>query len=257
MSPSVLRFAVSAAILTLSSGAFAQASDPCGGIEFESISDCRFEFDGGCEAKCEPIAFSAACNARCDLDINAACSSNCGASCVAACEADPPRFDCRASCTADCQADASARCGTDSECVAYFEGECSASCESECAAVPPEADCEAQCQGCCGGSCTVEANFDCELGCTADLQGGCEIDCREPSGALFCDGKYLPVVDLPACIDYLLTNYEVQVDVEASAEASLSCSAVQPGVFTDGSAIYGGLLGLGLVFARRRRRSAS
>ncbi len=249
------------ALATLASTtAFAQATDPCGGIQFEAIGECHFEFDGGCEAKCEPLAFTAACDGRCDLDVTSECSGTCGAECVAACDADPGRFDCRASCTADCQADAQARCGTDSECVSYFQAECSSSCEAECDVVPPSADCEAQCQGCCSGSCTVDANFDCQLDCTADLQGGCEVDCREPTGALFCDGKYLPVVDLPACIDYLLTNYEISVDFQASAsgQANLACSVTEPGALTDGSAIYGGLLGLGLVFARsRRRRRAS
>lgn len=240
----------------VSGSAFAQAtdSDPCGGIELSAIGECHFEFDGGCEAKCEPLSFVAACDGQCDLSIEASCDASCSGQCVADCEADPGRFDCRASCTADCQANAEARCGTDSECVAYFQAECSASCEAECDVVAPSASCEAQCQGCCTGSCDVDANFDCQLECTAELKGGCEVDCRQPEGALFCDGQYIAVQDLPACLAYLYENFEINLEAEASAEATLTCAVGSSPAFTDGSALYGMLAGLGLAFARRRRR---
>jgi uncharacterized protein (TIGR03382 family) len=244
------------AALLVSSSAFAQATDaePCGGIELTAISECHFELDGGCEAKCEPLSFVAACDGQCDLDVQASCDTSCTASCEADCQADPGRFDCRAACTSDCQANARARCdSTDSECIAYFEAECSASCEAECDVVAPSASCEAQCQSCCTGSCDVDANFECQLDCTAELQGGCEYDCRQPEGALFCDGQYIAVQDLPACLQYLYENFEINVEAEASAEANISCAAA-PNGFTDGSALYMMMAGLGLAAARLRRR---
>ena len=30
----------------------------CGGIELWDIGECHFEFDGGCQASCEPVSFS-------------------------------------------------------------------------------------------------------------------------------------------------------------------------------------------------------
>lgn len=255
-SSSLITGSVVLAATLFSSGAFAQATDadPCGGIELTAIGECHFEFDGGCEAKCEPLNFVAACDGQCNLSIEASCDASCSGQCVADCEADPGRFDCRASCTADCQANAQARCGTDSECNSYFQAECSSSCEAECDVVAPSASCEAQCQGCCTGSCDVDANFDCELDCTAELSGGCAVDCRQPEGALFCDGQYVAVQDLPACLQYLYENFEISLEAEASAEATITCSVGNPAL-TDGSALYGMLAGLGLAFARRRRRS--
>ncbi len=254
--PTAVAASLFAAAAFVPTTAFAQnpGSDPCGGIELSAIGECHFEFEGGCEAKCEPLSFVAACDGQCNLSVEASCDTSCQASCAADCEVDPGQFDCRASCTADCRASAEARCGTDSECVSYFQAECSSSCEAECNVVPPSADCEAQCNGCCTGSCDVDANFDCSLQCTADLKGGCQVDCRQPEGALFCDGQYLAVVDLPACLQYLAENFEINLEVEAEASGSITCSMGNPAL-TDGSALYAMMAGgLGLAFASRRRR---
>jgi MYXO-CTERM domain-containing protein len=232
--------------------AFAAGPEACGNIELTAIGECHFEFEGGCTAQCEPVRFVAACDGQCNASIDASCDAECRAECAADCQVNPGAFDCRASCTADCQANAEAQCGTDQDCRAYFEADCSATCEAECEVVPPSAECEAQCSACCSGSCEVDANFECSLDCQAEMQGGCELDCTQPEGALFCDGQYIAVADLPACLEYLATNFEVNAYAEGSAEASVTCAAA-PG--NDGeSAILIAMAGIGIVAVRRRRR---
>jgi hypothetical protein len=119
--------------------------------------------------------------------------------------------------------------------------------------VPASADCSAQCNACCSGSCDVEANFDCSFDCTAEMQGGCEVDCRQPEGALFCDGQYIAVQDLPACMEYLLSNLDVEFEAEAEASFTSSCSYAAAPI--ERGAAWGGLAALlvGLGFTRRRR----
>jgi MYXO-CTERM domain-containing protein len=245
-----------AAVAFAPSTAFATAAagpEACGNIRLETIGECHFEFDGGCEAQCEPLSFVAACDGQCNASIDTSCDLDCNAACVAECEVDPGAFECSASCEADCAANLGAECGGDTECEAYLEAECSASCEAECNVVPASASCEAQCNGCCTGSCSVEANFDCSLDCSAEMQGGCAVDCRQPEGALFCDGQYVAVQDLPGCIEYLIDNLDVEIEAEAQASITTSCSYVAAPI--ERGAAWGGFaaLVLGLGFARRRR----
>jgi MYXO-CTERM domain-containing protein len=102
----------------------------------------------------------------------------------------------------------------------------------------------------------VDANFDCSLDCKAEMQGGCEIDCEEPGGALFCDGQYIAIQDVPACVAYLIDNLEVSFAAEASLTGSFSaCSYSVPSSSPYG---VGALLaGLALIVARRRRKNYS
>lgn len=257
----VASLALAGAMSLLSLDAAAQASaDACGGIELTSISECHFEFSGGCKAKCEPLRFTAACDGQCNASIDATCNSSCDADCAAECNIDPGAFDCRASCTADCNARTAAQCGDDQDCITYCEADCSSQCEAECNIVPPSADCEAQCSACCTGTCDVDANFDCSLSCSADLRGGCEVDCDAPEGALFCDGQYIAVQDLPACAQYLLENFDIQLEVEAQASfgpdgfnsSSSGCAMTDRHTGPGGFAAL--LAGLGFVSWRRRRR---
>jgi MYXO-CTERM domain-containing protein len=88
------------------------------------------------------------------------------------------------------------------------------------------------------------------------MKGGCEVACDAPDGALFCDGQYLAVSDLPACLEYLATNFKIEVKGSASASASASsagCSVADGPAASLGwlSAAFGALTLLG---TRRRRR---
>ena len=71
-------------------------------------------------------------------------------------------------------------------------------------------------------------------------------------GALFCDGQYIAVQDIPGCIDYLIDNLDVSVEAEASATISCSSAGARGGAAGLGAFA---LFGLGLCFVRRRRRA--
>jgi MYXO-CTERM domain-containing protein len=102
-----------------------------------------------------------------------------------------------------------------------------------------------------------------------ETQGGCEAQCEEPDGALFCDGDYVDAGDrLKECMDYLEGVLKIDVTGYASAsgecrggtcqgeaEAGVSCSAA-PARTTPWNlgALGGAALGLGILVARRRRR---
>jgi len=116
----------------------------------------------------------------------------------------------------------------------------------------------------------VEANIDCQIdchgGCSAELQGGCEIDCQSPEGALFCDGQYVDHNgNLESCINGLNAFLTSHVDASASAncddsgchaEASATCGSVAALGADTGLPWYAALVGaFGVVALRRRRRS--
>jgi LPXTG-motif cell wall-anchored protein len=235
------------------------ATNPCGNIEITSIGECHFEFSGGCKAQCEPLSFVAACDGECNASIDANCNVECSAGCEADCEVNPGSFDCSASCETDCNASIQARCGSDQECISYCEASCTTECDASCEVVAPEADCTAQCEASCSGGCDVDANFDCNVECSAELQGGCEVQCDAPEGALFCDGQYLNITDIPACVEYLVENFEIELEfeVEITGEIDSSCTVANTG---SSQSSVPGMLGLaaaagGLAAARLRRRN--
>lgn len=233
--------------------ALAAGPEACGGIDFWNVSECHFEFEGACRSQCEPVSFVGACSGQCEANVEAYCNAECTGSCLTECQVDPGHFDCHASCTADCEARAYASCGGDSECLATAEGHCEVECGAQCEYVPPSASCETKCEASCHGSCEVDANVDCYVECSVELQGGCEVDCDTPSGALFCDGQYIPVEDLPECLDYLLNNFDLDVEAEAEGHASFNLGCSTAGGRSAAGGLAAWLLVLGLVAWRRRR----
>lgn len=132
---------------------------------------------------------------------------------------------------------------------------------------PAEVDCEGKCQAACTGSCEAQANIDCQIDCQADgyvdcradLQGGCEVSCKRPEGALFCDGQYVDVgARLEECVAALRTLLDVMVYAHGEAECvGNTCHARgEVGCSCDvDAAPEAGLLALvGLGFLARRRR---
>ena len=217
--------AAAAGVSMLGASTSFAATNPCGNIELTSITECHFEFEGGCKAKCEPLSFVAACDGECNLSIEGGCSAACEADCSAECEVNPGSFDCNASCTSECNANVQAQCDSgDNECITYCEAQCSSECEASCTATPPSASCEAKCSASCDAGCEVDANFDCSLECQAELKGGCEVQCDAPEGALFCDGQYLAVSDFPACVEYLVNNFSIELEFEVSVTGSIDSS---------------------------------
>lgn len=257
---------LSSALFAFLAAAVAGAEDnPCGKFDFSAGIDCRVEIQGGCKAQCTPINFEVACSGGCTASADITCTGGCEAECKASC--NPAQLDCAAGCDFECESRCNAECTLDDcseQCAATCDANCKASCTGE------ALSCEATCQECCHGACTAEANINCDLACYADLQGGCEVQCEEPSGALFCNGQYVSASDVDACITYLQENFDASVDVSARGEVTCDlsgctgtgdaaigwCSVSNAGAVAGGT---GGLaaaaLALGTALARRRRPS--
>jgi MYXO-CTERM domain-containing protein len=200
---------------------------------------------------------------------------------VAECEVEPAEFDCRAQCQGDCQARAEGSCSAgdgQAECLARAEASCDAECSGSCEIEPGTANCEATCQGSCEASCEAsgEAYLDCQAECqgpqfgecTAELEGGCKVDCNTEEGALFCDGSYIDHGNnLAECRAALRAIFEIEVrsggeascsgnECEASGFLSCSCTTDPDNVGRDTALLT--LAGLFLFgVARRRRRVAA
>lgn len=270
--------------ILIANTASAEDLSACGDFFFDPGGDveCEVVVEGGCEAKCEPVAFSVECAAdlyvscegECNVDIDVGCTVDCEGGCVTECEGG--QFDCRAYCEGNCYADCDSRCSGDedevhcrSSCEAGCNVECGASCDIE---FP---DCETECQASCEGECHAEANAECQISCQsggyleceADLQGGCEIACQEPEGAIFCDGQWINTDDLESCADAIVASFDVEIEGYANAEcegntctaeagctSSCATAAPQSTDFTFGMMGLGAAT-LGLAAFRRRRRN--
>lgn len=259
----------------------AESLDACGDIFFEGGGsiECTVEVEGGCTAKCEPIAFEAQCAAELTVGCNGGCNATadvgCTGTCQGSCEADctEGQFDCQATCEGNCTADCAGNCmgsANGGECNASCEATCQSECSANCNVTAP--DCTAQCQGCCQGECRAEANIDCQIDCQAsgyvdckaELQGGCEVACSEPEGAVFCNGQWVNTSNVESCVAAIEAAFNIEVSYSAEcsgntckAEASASCamspeSPAAPGFGS--AALLLGLASAGLTVSRRLRR---
>jgi hypothetical protein len=263
--------------------------ESCGDINVDASATCRVEVEGGCDVKCTPLAFEAACagqlevscRGECDLDAELQCTASCNVgTCVARCEVDPPSFQCSADCTARADAQCDAECQADAnrgECTASCKSTFSAECDASCQGTGGNATCQAQCEASCEADCSARANLDCQvdcqsrgyLECKAELEGGCSAACSQPQGALFCDGQYVDDGgNLEACIDAIKAAVDVDVQASGTASgdcaggrcegnaegtASASCGLGPNAASHPGAAAALGLLGMFGVFCARRR----
>ena len=260
--------ALASPVLLVASTASATPSlASCGNINVTASASCTVVTSGGCKAQCVPINFTAACDGKCTGAIDAGCSGTCKGSCSAECTANPGTFDCEGTCTSDCSGDCTASCSSKSnaaDCEAYCKGDCSTSCKGKCSGTPPSATCDARCEAKCSGECYVKSNLDCSLSCSADLTGGCTVQCDEPKGALFCDGQYVDTGNnLDDCVSYLQSTLNIKVSGYAScsgdsckAGGTISCAVadVTQSPPWSAGAVGGAVVGLGLLVGRRRRR---
>lgn len=256
-------------LLIASTASAAPGREACANIALVGTESCVFEVSGGCTAKCTPVSFELACDGKCEVTASATCTASCSGSCTAECMGNPGSFDCAAECGATCQSDCEAGCDASSDgsrCKARCQGSCDTSCKAKCSATPPSATCKAKCDASCSGSCDVRADVDCNVSCESELKGGCETQCSEPKGALFCDGQYVDAANIDDCLAYLATlNIEVEAsgsvkctngNCNAAGEAGVSCSAQPVGSSAplDVGVIATAVVGLGFVVSRRRRR---
>jgi MYXO-CTERM domain-containing protein len=57
------------------------------------------------------------------------------------------------------------------------------------------------------------------------MQGGCEAQCTQPKGALFCDGQYVDAGNnLQECLDALVATFKIEITGYATGSSSSSCS---------------------------------
>jgi len=267
--PFLLAPAALALPLLTSTPAAADSISACGNIDVEANASCSVEVQGGCEARCQPINFTAACQGECTASFSASCTGSCDADCHASCDVNPGSFECQGSCEADCNAGCEGHCAAEAD-QATCQGQCQASCSGECSvsceATPPSADCDAKCEASCEGSCTAEANMGCHIDCQAELSGGCQVECQSPEGALFCDGQYVDHGgNLQECINALNSFLDVEVSgsfdagceggtCSAEAEGSISCAIADGPAPSDGLPWFAAVaLGIVASLCRRRR----
>jgi len=117
----------------------------------------------------------------------------------------------------------------------------------------------------------MQCQIDCQakgfVDCQANLQGGCEVQCDQPEGSIFCNGEYVDHGGhAQECIDALNAYLKAHVDVSATGSCSgntcqgevhakASCSATPAGTEsgTKGALAVASFLGLSIL-ARRRAR---
>jgi hypothetical protein len=231
-----------ALVLCLPGQAAAVDLSACGEIHIEASAQCEVEVGGGCKSMCEPLRFETVCTTKrykvcknkCQIEPpSVECTGSCTAGCSAKCEADPGSVECYASCNTDCMASCQAGCDA-SNCEATCKATCSTECDASCSVTPPSASCDAKCSASCDGSCQITAPYiSCQVqcqevelpDCETELKGGCEIECEQPEGALFCDGQYVDHGGkLRECIDQLNALLNSVVNVSASASLTSDCS---------------------------------
>jgi hypothetical protein len=130
------------------------------------------------------------------------------------------------------------------------------------------------------GSCTAEANIDCQIDCQTEqyveceeeMVETCETECDTTGGAIFCNGQFLAAEDIEDCADELAAEIEIEVDVRLEVDAevdidvngndddededgsdTINCSAVDASkpAGSGGSWFGLGLLGVACVLYRR------
>jgi hypothetical protein len=253
----------------------AQAADlsACSNIQIGGSAKCEVKVSGGCDVQCTPFNASLSCHAKLQGMCNATlpqCSIDCEAGCKGECNVNPGSFDCQAKCEAQVNVDCSGKCASsankaqcDASCRATAKGECGAKCN----VVPPSANCDVKCKAKCEGGCNGKARLDCQIqaqaGCVAMVEGGCKAQCKQPEGAVFCDGQFIETSSVQKCMSQLESLFKFHASLDAScsgntceASASVGCSAA-PTAPTGMASWFGlgaSVAGIALVAARRRRR---
>jgi len=248
--------------LLIAETASATSLDSCGDFFVDLTTggelECTLEVSGGCETKCEPLAFEVSCAAGGQIE----CSGG--------------EFDCGFSCEAGCSSDCDAYCATDGagveHCSASCRAQCSASCDAHCNIEFP--DCETSCKAGCEGRCDAEINAGCNVDCSSDLylecesaaSGGCQTACESVDGALFCNGQWVNTDDVTSCADELIAYFDIEITGYAEADcegntctAEAGCTTSCATGSTDNADFSFGLMmmgfaGAGVAAARRVRR---
>jgi hypothetical protein len=245
----------------------------CGNIRFDGLANCELRVTGECTASCSELGIYKTacatklvpvCKTQCTASANATCSDSCTTQCQTDCD-NGINVICSHNCFAECTTGRDAKCMTatdGAQCSATWDANCDAECGAKCVTV--DGACYTHCLECCDGSCTADANMDCQTTCQdmqfetceQEFRANCDAACSG-DGALFCGGKFIiSGSQLPACLN-ALASQGINVKVEAHAEGSASLcsfSAANKASLAAPFAVFAAAAGW---FARRRRRSSS
>ena len=254
-------------------------------------ADCGASCTAGIyEKACATKGFEV-CLPECDVDTDVVCTNDCSESCTSDC-AEGIDVVCHDNCFPECAVECDSLCATADDtiqCRASCEATCDGECDHQCAVLPPNSSCYDHCMECCDGSCAASANMQCQMSCQSitweqceyELQASCEASC-EFQGSLFCDGQFIiggqPLYECVGALTELGLDIvkevvdggtledieEIEEDIEEWGEGldadadggglSMGCSC-DAGGDDRPAALGAGLLLLGLLGLRRRRRS--
>lgn len=188
-------------------------STACGALAVTNTSSCQIVADSACLSSCGPDSFAKAafdqCAASCDKQApqgcKQACVPSCKSTCLAECDFNPVSA-CEAVCKGGCAATCAAKMAVDGVDASDCNAACAATCTNECAEASAAIgidNCGIECGASCDAGCAAVANMECQIGCQVALFESmsqvCEGGCLE-SGALFCDGQPVPLLDLDDCV---------------------------------------------------------
>lgn len=207
----------------------------CGNIRFEGLSNCEVRVTGECTAGCSELGIYKTacatklvqvCKTECTLSADAGCTDSCTEQCSADCDRGI-NVICSHNCFVECTTtrDVECRGAVDAaQCAATWDANCDSECGAKCVTV--DGGCYQHCIECCGGSCTADANMDCQTtcqneefeDCEHEFRANCDASCSG-DGALFCNGKYIiSGSQIPACVNALLAQ---GISVKAEAEVTI------------------------------------
>lgn len=253
----------------------------CGNIRFDGLGNCELRFTGECTASCSELGIYKTacatklvpvCKSQCTLSAMPTCTDDCTVQCKTDCD-NGVNVICSHNCFLECTATEQAKCmgAVDgAQCSAIFEANCDSECDAQCVTV--DGGCYQHCIECCGGSCTADANMDCQTtcqdmvfeDCEHEFRANCDASCSG-DGSLFCDGKFIiSGSQVPACVQALSAK-GIGV-VEVKGEVNIGPNGVDgnvaAGLCSFGHSEDASFAGSFAVFAAaagwlaRRRRSA-
>ncbi|MBK8257045.1 MAG: hypothetical protein IPK82_30780 [Polyangiaceae bacterium] len=214
--------------------------DACNNIRFDGLTNCEVKLTADCSAACKVDgSFLTACAAKlfpmckeqCTLSATPTCTDSCTTQCQTDCD-NGVNVICSHNCFAECTVNRDAECKANADpaqCAATWDANCDNECDLQCVTV--DGGCYQHCVECCGGSCTADANMDCQTtcqdsqweACAQDLLSNCDADCNA-DGALFCDGKYIiSGSQIDTCIDALAAQ---GIEVKAEGEVTIGPDGV-------------------------------
>ena len=218
--------------------------DACGDIRFDELANCEVRLSGQCTASCSELGvYKTACATKlvpvcktdCTLSANATCTDSCTTTCKTDCD-NGVNVICSHNCFAECTTTRDAKCGgaaDAAQCAATWDANCDSECDAQCVTV--DGGCYNHCIECCGGSCTADANMDCQTTCQnksfevceQEFRADCDASCSG-DGTLFCGGKYiLSGSQIPACVKALL---EQGIMVKAEAKVTIGPDGIKSAV---------------------------